>query len=149
MTPVYRAPMRARDREVLGADHGLAGGIVGIGDALSRVPASLDAAVTAAAAEHGPKAGRMLQAFAELPVDTFVWARASDGSYHLGRICGRWRYVDSPVGIVHVRPAKWLERPFGEDLVPAAVAHTFARGGRNLQRIRDERAERLTAELWG
>jgi len=149
LTPVYRAPMRARDREVLGADHGLARGIVGIGDVLASPPSSLDEAVDAAAREHGPKAGRMLRAFAELPDGTFVWTRAEDGSYRLGRIAGPWRYEESPVGIVHVRPATWLDRPIGEDLAPPAVVQTFARGGRNLQRIRDERAERLTAQLWG
>jgi hypothetical protein len=47
-----------------------------------------------------------------------------------------------------VRPAQWLERPFADDEVPAAVARTFARGGRNLQRIHDADAERRTAELW-
>ncbi len=149
MTAVYRAPMRARDRDVPGADHGLARGLVGIGDALIRAPSSLDEAVAAASSEHGPKAGRMLEAFAELPDGVFVWTRAADASYHLGRIRGPWRYDDSPVGIVHVRPAEWLERPFGEDVVPAAVAQAFARGGRNLQRIRDEQAERQTASLWG
>jgi len=41
-----------------------------------------------------------------------------------------------------------LERPFGEDEVPAAVAETFARGGRNLQRTHDATAERRTAALW-
>jgi hypothetical protein len=47
-----------------------------------------------------------------------------------------------------VRPAQWLERPFAADEVPAAVAKTFARGGRNLQRTHDADAERRTAELW-
>jgi hypothetical protein len=36
----------------------------------------------------------------------------------------------------------------GDDEVPAAVVATFARGGRNLQRIHDADAERRTAELW-
>ena len=32
--------------------------------------------------------------------------------------------------------------------VPPAVAAAFTRGGRNLQRIRDEPAERATFDLW-
>lgn len=130
---IYRAPMRARDRETPGADHGLAQGLVGIGSA-----------------PDDAKARRMRDAFAALPEGVFVWTRASDGMYWLGRISGPYREdPDSPVGLHHVRPADWLDRPFGEDDVPAAVAATFARGGRNVQRIRDEAAERRTAELWG
>lgn len=152
--PIYRAPMRARDRDVgsgAGADHGLAHGLVGIGDALATPPATLDEAV-AAAARHGEKAGRMLRRFADLGDGTFVWTHASDGAFHLGRISGPWRYDDSPaaqaVGIHHVRPADWLERPFGEHEAPAAVPATFARGGRNFQRIHDTSAARSTARLW-
>jgi hypothetical protein len=146
--------MRARDRELdafVGALYGVRHGLVGTGDALARPPATLDEAIAAAADQHGAKAGRMLEAFAELPDGTLVWTRVADGVYHLGRIAGPWRYDDSPpardVGIHHVRPARWLERPFGEDEVPSAVAATFARGGRNLQRTRDAPAERRTAEL--
>lgn len=155
MPPIYRAPMRARDRDVApgaGAEHGLERGLVGIGDALATVPTTVEAAVGAAIEAHGEKAGRMLRRFAELPDGTFVWTRAADGSFHLGRLAGPWRYDDSAaaraVGIHHVRPARWLDRPFGDDEVPTAVAATFARGGRNLQRTHDERAERETAELW-
>jgi hypothetical protein len=147
--------MRARDRDVpdgAGARHGLEHGVVGTGDALDRKPERLEQAVLAAAAAHGDKAARMLTRFAGLPDGTFVWTRTADPAFHLGRIAGPWRYDDSPaareVGIHHVRAATWCERAFAEDDVPPAVAETFARGGRNLQRIRDEFAERRTAELW-
>jgi hypothetical protein len=147
--------MRARDRDApegAGARFGLSRGLVGIGDALDARPATIDEAVAAARAAHGEKAARMLRRFAELPDGTFVWTRTAPHGFHLGRIGGGWRYDDSPaareVGIHHVRPATWIERPFGEDEVPAAVAATFARGGRNLQRTHDAGAERLTAELW-
>ncbi|MBB4663532.1 hypothetical protein [Conexibacter arvalis] len=155
MTAIHRAPMRARDRDLpdgAGAEHALARGVVGIGDLLAEVPATLDAAVAAAAAAHGEKAGRLLRRFASVPDGAFLWTRVGDGSYRLGRLAGPWRYDDSAaaraVGIPHVRPARWLERPFGEHDVPAAVAATFARGGRNFQRIRDPGAERATAALW-
>lgn len=155
MTEVFRAPMRPRDRELppgAGAEHGLAHGLVGIGDALAAAPRSLDDAVAAAAAEHGEKAGRMVRRFAEASDGAFVWTRVGDGSYRLGRLAGPWRYDDSATaraaGIHHVRPADWLDRPFGEHEVPPAVAATFARGGRNFQRIRDAGTERATAALW-
>jgi hypothetical protein len=136
-TPIYRAPMRARDRDLpegAGARHGLEHGLVGIGRG------------------QGEKAGRMLSRFAQLPEGTFVWTRTGPGAYRLGRIAGPLRDDDSPaareVGIHHVRATTWLDRAFGEDEVPVAVAATFARGGRNFQRTHDEDAERRTAELW-
>ena len=51
-------------------------------------------------------------------------------------------------GPAHVRAVDWLERPFGEHDVPAGVAATFARGGRNFQRTHGDAVERRTAELW-
>ena len=109
-------------------------GLVGIGD------------------DQGPKAARMLERFADLPEGTFVWTEVADGDYRLGRITGPWRYDDSAgaraVGIHHVRPVRWLGHAVGDREVPAAVAATFARGGRNFQRTHDEEAERQTAALW-
>jgi hypothetical protein len=123
--------MRARDRDVPGADHGVARGLVGIGEA------------------PGEKGGRMLHRFAELPDGTFVWTRTTDGAYRLGRITGPLERDDgSPVGLPHIRATEWLARSFGDDEVPAAVAATFARGGRNLQRTHDADAERRTEALW-
>jgi hypothetical protein len=146
--------MRARAIDAApdaGAAFGLEHGLVGTGEALAEPPSNLDEAVAAAEAHHGEKTARMLRSFGSLPDGTFVWTKA-DGFFHLGRIAGPWRYDDSAaaaeVGIHHVRPAQWLERPFADDEVPAAVARTFARGGRNLQRIHDADAERRTAELW-
>ena len=53
-----------------------------------------------------------------------------------------------PVDLPHVRPTAWLDRRFAEDEVPAAVAATFGRGGRNFQRTHDREAERGSATLW-
>jgi hypothetical protein len=144
--------MRARDRHVPGAGFGLDRGLVGTGDALDPPPSSLADAVLAATATHGEKAGRMLSRFAGLPDGVFVWTSSAPRAFHLGRVAGTWRYDDSPeareVGIHHVRPAHWLDRTFDSDEAPAAVVATFARGGRNFQRINDADAERRTAELW-
>ena len=138
MPPIYRAPMRTRDRDDVpagaGAQHGVERGLVGIGPG------------------EGEKAGRMRAAFVDLPEGTFVWTRVLDGTYRLGRVRGPWRRDDSAaaraVGLCDVRPAMWMARAFGEDEVPRAVAATFARGGLNLQRTHDAEAERLTEELW-
>jgi len=136
-TFVYRAPMRARDVGIApgaGAEYGLARKVVGIGRG------------------RGEKAARALHRFATLPEGVFVWTRDQAGRYHLGRIAGPLREDSSrearTVGITHVRPTRWLARAFTEGEVPVAVARTFARGGRNFQRMHDDDAERLSAELW-
>jgi hypothetical protein len=153
--PVFRAPMRARDRDLpsgAGADFGVEHGVVGIGDALASEPESLGDAIDAAGREHGAKAARMLRAFAAVPDGAFVWTRESDGTYRLGRFCGPWRYETSTaavaVGIHHVRPATWAPESLHLAQVPASVAATFARGGRNFQRTHGADVERATAALW-
>ncbi len=88
----------------------------------------------------GEKGERAARRFAELPDGVFVWTRDVDGWYWLGRL--------GPVMGERVRRAEWLDRPFGEDEVPPAVAATFARGGRNFQRTHSQAGERRTAELW-
>lgn len=154
--PIYRAPMRARNRDDVpagaGAEHGVRHGLVGIGERLDAVPASVDEAVAAAADQDGEKAGRMVRKLAGLADGTLIWTRDADGVFHLGRVRGPWRYDASRaaerVGIHHVRDVRWLPRTFAADEVPAAVAETFRRGGRNLQRTHDDDAERRTAALW-
>jgi hypothetical protein len=147
--------MRSRVRDApagAGAEFGIARGVVGIGERVNGRPQSIAEAILAVVQAHGEKAGRMLARFAGLPNGTFVWTRQLDGSYRLGRIGGAWRYDDSfaarAVGIHHVRPTAWSPRRFGDDDVPPAVARTFARGGRNLQRTHDHEAERQTVAAW-
>ena len=153
--PIFRAPMRARDRDLppgTGADHGIAQGLVGLGGRLDPVPRSLQAAASATEAGQGVKAARMLTRFAALEDGTFVWTRTSDGLYRLGRLAGPWRYDDSSaaraVGIHHVRSVEWLPHALAADETPVAVIATFHRGGRNFQRTHDRLAERQTRELW-
>lgn len=123
---VYRAPMRPRDLDVLAADTALAEGVVGIGDADERRIARL----------------------AELPEGVFLWTRDADGLYFLGRLGVPPPRLAPAAGLSHTRPADWLDDPFAEDDVPAAVLATFARGGRNLQRIRDPSVAPATAACW-
>jgi hypothetical protein len=152
---ILRAPMRSRVNDAppgAGADFGIARELVGIGEALERPPRSLAEAVLALTSTYGDKSGRMLARFADLPDGAFVWTRQRDGVYRLGRICGGWRYDDSraarAVGIHHVRAAVWTPARFDEATVPDAVARTFARGGRNLQRIHDPAIEQQTLDEW-
>lgn len=133
MEPVFRAPMRARAHDApsgVGAEHGVAHGIVGIGD-------TDEARITR---------------FAAAPAGAFVWTRDTDGAYWLGRLagplCPAGPAAREAAGLTHVRAADWLERPFGEHDVPVAVAATFARGGRNFQRTHGDAVERRTAEIW-
>jgi hypothetical protein len=131
---VWRAPMRARGHDDVapgaGAELGLRLGVVGIGDA--------DA--------------RRISRLADLPDGAFVWTRDREGAYWLGRVDagggGARRAPRNDAGLTHVRPVSWRDRPFGDDDVPAAVAASFARGGRNLQRVRDPSAAPATAALW-
>jgi hypothetical protein len=129
--------MRAREGDAptgAGASFGVEHGVVGIGEATDE------------------RSARRLHRFAELPDGVFVWTRTGDGAYRLGRISGPIRPDDSPaarrVGVRHVRPTEWLDRALDEREAPAGVAATFARGGRNFQRIHDDDAERLSAALW-
>jgi hypothetical protein len=133
MEPVFRAPMRARGHDAppgAGAARGLALGIVGIGDT----------------------AETRIRRFAAVPDGAFVWTRDTDGMYWLGRLSGPVHpaggAAHEEAGLTHVRATDWLDRPFGEDEVPAAVAATFARGGRNFQRTHGDAVERRTAEIW-
>ncbi len=129
---VFRAPMRARERDDVapgaGAEWALRHGVVAISDADARRIARL----------------------AALPEGAFVWTRDRDGAYWLGRVAdGASRAAGgNAAGLTHARPARWAPRPVGDDDVPAAVAASFARGGRNLQRIRDASAAPATAAYW-
>jgi hypothetical protein len=152
---IFRAPMRSRVVQACpgaGAEYAIGRGVVGIGEAVERRPASVAEAVLAVAQAHGERAGRLLARFAALPDGSFVWTRERDGTFRLGRISGVWRYDDSPaahqVGIHHVRRTVWSPRRFADGDVPAAVARTFARGGRNLQRTHDREAERQSVDYW-
>jgi hypothetical protein len=99
-----------------------------------------DAAIEAGTVHIADPQGRRLERFGEVPEGAYVWTRDGDGMYRLGRIAGPLQGTE--------RAVDWLERPFGEDEVPGAVAATFARGGRNFQRTHSEPAEHRTEGLW-
>ena len=110
-TPIYRAPMRAREPDLspgVGAEYGLENGLVGIGDV----------------------AGRMVRRFAELPDGVFVWTRDTGSLYHLGRINGPHRREDS-AGRPRRRESTTSVPPPGSTACsartrsPAAVAETL------------------------
>jgi hypothetical protein len=135
--PIYRAPMRARNRDLppgAGADYCLHRGLVGIGPG------------------DDTRRDELVHRFATVEDGVFVWTRDGGGAYRLGRIDGPLREDSSSgagaVGITHIRGAKWLADPVPEADVPDAVRRTFARGGRNFQRTRDAVAERLTGAIW-
>lgn len=83
---------------------------------------------------------------------SFVWTRDPDGLFWLGRITGPYFLDDDAdavaVDLVHVRPCDWLDEPFVEPDVPAAVIATFGRGGRNFQRTHDSSVSQETQQLW-
>jgi len=135
MTAVYRAPMRSRRDDVDHAaalERALRLGVVGMGEA------------------DDERAERRLDRFADVPDGAFVWTRDVTGAARLGRITGPWRRDDdgADVDLVNVRDCDWIAEPVDAALVPAAVAQTFARGGRSFQRTRPGDVEAETAALW-
>lgn len=93
---------------------------------------------------------RRVARFAEVDEGSFVWTRAADGMFWLGRICGPYAYDDAgaSVDLVHVRPSAWLSVPILEQEVPPAVVATFGRGGRNFQAIRHASIGDETQRIW-
>lgn len=174
--PVLRAPHRSRDPRLDDpADHAAAvayalthgvcatgPGVPALHGADPGVTEDLDAVLDLLARADpasggGERAAARVRRFAELPHGTFAWTREPDsGDYRLGRVTGPWRYVASPEAgrhdLPHQRPCTWLPEPVPDAEVPEAVHHTFARGGRNLQRIRPGSTpgavEPETADLW-
>lgn len=153
--PVYRAPMRSRDDTVprgVGPERALELGICGIGGRLEPAPGSLAEAVVTADAQSGIRLAWRIERFAKAPIGAFVWTRDVDGLTYLGRIAGPWAYDAgddaAAADLVHVRRCEWLAEPIDPAEVPAGVRATFARNGRNWQRIHDDDAERLSAVLW-
>lgn len=151
----YRAPMRSRDDAVapgVGVERALAEGVCGMGGRLDSAPRSLTAALAAVDARHGERAARRLERFAALPTGTLVWTRDVYGYFWLGTLTGPWRYDDDPAAVaadlVHVRDCTWSSTPVAPSDVPPGVTATFARGGRNGQRIRTAEVGEQSAALW-
>jgi hypothetical protein len=84
------------------------------------------------------------------PPGSFVWTRDAAGRTYVGRLTGPWRYDPdgAAVDLVNVRDTEWVAEPVDAALIPAAVAQTFARGGRNFQQIHPGDVEARTAALW-
>lgn len=114
-------------------------GVCGMGGRLSDAPATLEDALRAVDREHDERTARRLGRFAHAPDGAHVWTRDADGWYWHGVLDGPWRYDGDEeahaVDLVHVRPCRWDEAPTPHDRVPGPVLATFARGGRNWQRI--------------
>ena len=153
--PVYRAPMRARSVDAgsyPGARFGVANSLTGTGEPLSRAPVDLEEALVLSEEEHGAKSARMLERFAGLQDGTLVWTRTAEDEFRLGSLTGGWRYDESSealrIGICQVRPTRWISDIFSHLTAPDAVGHTFSRGGRNFQRIRDPDTEERSSSLW-
>ncbi|WP_460773702.1 GAF domain-containing protein [Microbacterium sp. GXF7504] len=139
---VFRAPMRSRDSgidEGATVERALRLGVCGMGERAS----------------SGPEAARLearRARFAAAPDGSYVWTRDADGMLWVGRLDGPVRRDDDPdarrVDLVHVRPCAWRDEPVSAHDAPAAVRATFARGGRNWQRIHDPEVGARTAALF-
>ena len=148
--------MRSRDDAVpahLAVERALDCGLCGMGGRLEPAPASLEQAVSLARRQHDDRLARRIGRFASVEDGAVVWTRDGDGLYWLGALDGPWRYDGTPdaaaVDLVHVRPCRWRSQPVAPLEAPAAVMATFARGGRNWQRIHSASAERQSQALLG
>lgn len=140
--PTFRAPMRSRRDDVAegaAVARALDIGVCGLGGRLPEPPTSLAEALGAVSEAYDERSARRLERFAEAPDGSAVWTRDADGWYWSGTLNGPWRYDPAPeafaVDLVHVRPCRWQDQPVPDLRVPSAVLETFARGGRNWQRI--------------
>lgn len=132
MSPVYRAPMRSRRDNTYAVERALRIGVCGMGEA------------------GDERAERRLERFAAVRKGSFVWTRDADENTYVGRVTGPWRHDPdgAAVDLVNVRDTDWVVEPVDPALVPAAVAQTFARGGRNFQQIHPGNVEAETVDLW-
>lgn len=123
-----------------------------MGGRLDAAPSDLDEATRRVDRQHGERVAARLERFAALPAGDFVWTRDAEAELWLGRIEGEWRFDASAaaweVDLQHVRVCRWSDAPVPLPDVPAAVLATFARGGRNFQRVRDADAEAATCRWW-
>lgn len=154
-SPVYRAPLWSRDDAVdreAAVAWALRHGVVAVGGRLDEVPADLDDAVDLVRRAHGPRLAARLARFAAVEDGAFVWTWSSALGPRVGRVDGGWRFDGSEgarvADLQHTRPCTWHDEEVPADQVPADVAVTFARGGRNFQRTRSTSAEVATATWW-
>lgn len=124
--PTYRAPMHSRLDAVdrwAAVERALDLGVVGLGDRAG-----------------DDRTAARLERFRAVPEGAEVWTRDEDGLFHRGVLTGPLRFDASPAAydadLQHVRDCDWDPEPLPEHRVPAPVAATFRRGGRNFQRIR-------------
>lgn len=124
--PTYRAPMHSRLDDVdrwAAVERALALGVVGMGGR-----------------DGGERTAARLERFRAAAVGAEVWTRDETGMFHRGMITGPYRFDATAaaleVDLQHVRDCSWDPEPLPEHRVPAPVAATFRRGGRNFQRIR-------------
>ncbi|MDX2376702.1 GAF domain-containing protein [Microbacterium sp. LRZ72] len=142
--------MRTDDAPGAAVERALTRGLVGIAGALDRRPPTFADAVIAVDAHHGERVARRLERFASAPAGAFVWTRDADGLLHLGALAGPWHFDPEGLGfdLVHVRGCRWLRHPVADVEAPPGVLATFARGGRNWQRIHAPRTGSVSRELY-
>lgn len=152
---VFRAPMRSHDDGVadgIAVERALEFGLCGMGGRVEPAPTTLDRALAAVDRRFDERTARRIERFAAVRDGAFVWTRDSEGLFWLGRLAGPWRYDTSQDAaardLVHVRDCEWLPTAVPPAEVPTAVRTTFARGGRNWQRIHADGISQLSANLW-
>lgn len=155
MAHVYRAPMRSRRSDVepgAAVERALRLGLCGMGAVLAAAPSNRADALAALSVQYDERWAARVQRFAAAEDGSLVWTRDIDGLYWLGSLGGPWRYDASAeakrVDLVHVRSCRWPDAPIAVQHVPAGVLASFARGGKNWQRIHAPGAYPESMRLW-
>lgn len=155
MVHVFRAPMRSRRSDVepgAAVERALRLGLCGMGGVLDEPPSNTADALVALRSQYDERWAARVERFAAAEDGSLVWTRDIDGLYWLGTISGQWRYDASDAAqradLVHVRDCRWLSTPTAAQHVPAGVLASFARGGKNWQRIHAPGAYPESMRLW-
>ena len=156
MGEVYRAPMRSRRADVVegaAVERALTLGLCGLGGSvLDPAPETVAEAVRRISGAGDDRLAARIRRFADAADGSFVWTRDGDGLAWLGRLEGAWFYDASAaaarVDLTNVRPCHWLAAPIADHRLPPGVRLTFARGGKNWQRIGAAGEYDASLRLW-
>jgi hypothetical protein len=157
MSEVYRAPMSSRRSDVVegaAVERALTLGLCGLGGSvLDPAPETVAEAVRRISGAGDDRLAARIRRFADAADGSFVWTRDGDGLAWLGRLEGGWFYDASAaatrVDLTNVRPCHWLAAPIADHRLAPGVRLTFARGGKNWQRIRAAGEFEASLRLWG
>lgn len=138
--------------------HNLDGNLVGIGWGIDELPSRTPLDEVLAAIEgygegYGTRAMWTVRRFGRYAQNgDFIWTRDLHGHFRLGRIAGRYRYVNNAkaqrTDTHQVRRCEWAPRPLGDLEVPGAIIRGFSGTSTSFDQLHNEGARRYTSWIW-